>query len=417
MKSHTRYASQKISYLLFFCLLGGFCLSSCKEEDPAAPRKAAGAPAVQAVRSTNPAKADSTFTQSTLGATIVIVGQNLEATQYVTFNGFRASVNPAYATDRYLIVRIPDQVPTVATAANVPNQLTVVNPAGEATYAFSVLPPAPTVEAISNEYAKAGETITLFGNYFYFVKDITFPGGVKGTDITAAPDGKSVSVKVPEGVDPAKGDIVVTSESGTSTTSRRTKLFNKDGIIQNWDTTMDNFGWGIDASKAVTTSAPGITPIDNKYALINMVIPGDWGWSNDKVISLNNWNTNRILPSAPTTKYDPAASIDQFDLKMEVAATGNPINDLLLLVWISGAKPGTVERNVPLTDFVRSTDGKWYTVSIPLSTLATTGGAKLARYGDLNQNEIRLVIQNPTAAGIPAAIAIDNIRIENVVVR
>jgi hypothetical protein len=148
-----------------------------------------------------------------------------------------------------------------------------------------------------------------------------------------------------------------------------------------------------------------------------MVIPGDWGWSNDKVISLNNWNTNRILPNAPATKYDPAANIDQFELKMEVAATGSPINDLLLLVWISDTKAGTVERNVPLSDFVRSTDGKWYTVSVPLSTLATTGGAKLAKYGDLNQNEIRLVVQNPTAAGIPATLAIDNIRVENVVVR
>jgi hypothetical protein len=102
---------------------------------------------------------------------------------------------------------------------------------------------------------------------------------------------------------------------------------------------------------------------------------------------------------------------------MEVAATGGSLKDLLLQVWISGTKAGTVERNVPLADFVRSTDGKWYTVSVPMNTLAASGGARLVKFGDLNKNEIRLVIQNPTAAGIPATIAIDNIRLENVVVR
>jgi hypothetical protein len=416
MRYFTLNSSVRTGYLLV-CLLVAGLLSSCKEEDPTKPLEASGPPAVTAVRTTNPARADSTFTQSSLGSVIVIVGKNLASTQYVTFNGYRAAINPAYATETHLIVRIPDQVPTVATASSVPDELKVVNPAGETTYSFKVLPPAPVVEAVSNEYAKAGETIILFGNYFYFVKEIAFPGGVMGTEVSAAADGKSVSVKVPEGVDPSKGDIIVTSESGTSVANRRTKLFSKEGMIQNWDTTMDNFGWGIDPGKAVVASAPGVTPIENKFALINMVIPGGWGWSNDKVINLANWGSGNILPTAPSNKYDPNANIDQFDLKMEVAAAGGSVNDLLLQVWISGTKAGTVERNVPLAGFVRSTDGKWYTVSVPLNTLVTSGGVKLAKFGDLNKNEIRLVIQNPTAAGIQAALAIDNIRLENVVVR
>jgi hypothetical protein len=288
MKYFPLNSSLRIGHLLLFLLVGGSFLTSCKEDDPTKPLEASGPPAITAIRNTNPAKADSTFTQSTLGSVIVIVGNNLASTQYVTFNGYRAAVNPAYATETHLIVRIPDQVPTVATASGVPDELKVVNPAGETTYSFKVLPPAPVVQAVSNEYAKAGETITLFGTYFYFVKDITFPGSVPGTEIMAAPDGKSVSVKVPQGVDPSKGDILVTSESGTSTANRRTKMFSKDGMIQNWDTTMGNFGWGIDPGKTVMASAPGINPIENKFALINMVIPGGWGWSNDKVINLSN---------------------------------------------------------------------------------------------------------------------------------
>ncbi len=399
-------------------------LSSCKEDDPTEPRKASGAPSVQAIRSTDPTKADSTFTQSTLGSIIVIVGNNLAATQYVTFNGYQSSINPVYATETHLIVRIPDQVPTVATAGSVPNELTVVNPAGQATYAFTVLPPAPIIEAISNEFAKAGETVTLFGSYFYFVKEVIFPGGVEATEFAANdPSGKSMTVKVPTGFDPSKGDVIVTSESGNSAIGRKTKMYNNDGIILNWEVTNEKgeytgFGWGLDPSKSVLNSFPGITPIDNKFAVINQVVPGGWGWNNDKVISMSNWATNRLIPAATAPKYEASAPIGNFDLKMEIAAAGgNSLEGLELGVMVPGTPSGQVEKTVPLTNFVRSTDGKWYTFSVPLADLATKEGAKLSKYGDLNPNEIRIWIQNPTAAGIPATLAFDNIRIENVVVR
>jgi hypothetical protein len=411
----------RISYLLLFLLGGLFIFSSCKEEDPTEPREASGPPSVTAIRTTNPAVADSTFTQSTLGSTIVIVGNNLAATQYVSFNGYQTTINPVYATETHLIVRIPDLVPTVATSAGVSNELKVVNSAGEATYAFTVLPPAPVISAISNEFAKEGETITLFGQYFYFVKEVTFPGGVVATEMTANdPTGRTMTVKIPAGVNPAQGDVVVTSESGNSATSRRTKLFNNEGIIHNWDN-VNAFGWGLDAGKAVVTSAPGIDAIDNKFGLISQVVPGGWGWNNDKVISMSNYSTNRLIPETTSPKYAADAPISNFDLKMEIAASGGgSLEGLELLVWIPGTPAGTVEKLVKLTDFVRSTDGKWYTMSVPLADLAASaadGGGKLTKYSDLNPNEIRIVIQNPTANGIQATLALDNFRIENMVVR
>jgi hypothetical protein len=351
----------------------------------------------------------------------VIVGKNLAATQYVSFNGYQTTINPVYATETHLIVRIPDLVPTVATSAQVPNELKVVNSSGETTYAFTVLPPAPVIDAISNEFAKEGETITLFGQYFYFVKEVVFPGDVVATEVMANdPSGKSMTVKIPAGIDPSKGDIVVTSESGSSAASRRTKLFNGEGIIHNWDD-VNGFGWGLDAGKAVVTSAPGIAPIDNNFGLVSQVVPGGWGWNNDKVISMSNWATNRLIPETTSPKYAANAPISNFDLKMEVAASGGgSIEGLELLVWIPGTPSGTVEKSVPLTNFVRSTDGKWYTLSVPLADLAASaadGGGKLAKYSDLNPNEIRIVVQNPTANGIQATLAFDNFRIENMVVR
>jgi hypothetical protein len=420
MNTHISNAIRSVSLMLMLFLMGGLVfLSSCQKEDPTAPLEAKAPPVIERVRLIDPAKADSSLQSSTLGTTIVIVGQNLAATQHVTFNGLVTPVNPVYATETHLIVTIPSNTPTVATAANVPNELKVVNAKGEATYTFTILPPAPIVEGVSNEYAKAGEEITLYGQFFYFIEKVTFPGGVEvaGSNVTTSADGNTLKVIVPEGVDASQGDIIVTSASGSSAANRRSKLFNSHGMIIDWDTLNEsgsilNFGWGIDPSKAVTTSAKGITGIDERFGMIDMAIPANWGWSNDKVVSINNWNTGKILPNTPAEKYQPTDPIANFDLKMEMAASGGSLEGLRLQVWVPGTPAGDVEVLVPLTNFVRSTDGKWYTVTVPLADLAKSG-TKLAKFSDLNPGEMRLVIQNSTAADIPATIAIDNIRIVN----
>jgi hypothetical protein len=426
MKNRLWKPFRKMSTSLFFLLAGGmFFLSSCEKEDISGPLVAKAPPVITHVRSTNAAKPDSTFTQSTLGTTIVIVGQNLAATQTVTFNGRNAPVNSVFATDTHLIIRIPDTTPTVATVADptqVPNELKVINSAGEATYTFRVLPPAPTVAAISNEFAKAGQQITIFGDYFYLVKSVNFPGNVAvTTGITSAADGKSLTVTVPQGVNASQGDVRVVTESGTSAVNRRTKVYNNVGMMLNWeernaDGGYIGFGWGLDPSKAVVTTAPGITAIDGRFGLISQAVPGNWGWNNDKVVSMSNWSTNRLIPATPATMFADNLPIANFDLKLEMAATTN-VEGLSLLVWIPGTPAGTVERLVPLNNFIRSTDGKWYTVSVPLNDLAGPGNARLSTYGQLNKNEIRLVIQNTTSADRVSNIGIDNIRIENMVVR
>lgn len=419
MKKYIPLSLSRIGYSLFLLAGSLFFLSSCEEEDPTAPLEASAPPAIEAVRATR--NTDSTFQKATLGSTIVIVGQNLAATQYVVFNGYQTTINPAYATNTHLIVRIPDLVPTVATAGSVANELKVVNAKGEATYQFEVLPPPPIVERVSNEYVKGGEMITLYGNYFYFVKEVTFPGDIIGTDVMANADGKSLTVKVPAGVDATKGDIVVTSESGNSATNRRTRLYSY-GIVSNFDD-INPFGWGIDASKAITTTAPGITPLDNKFALVNMALPGDWGWSNDKVINLVDYGGKQIFPIEPANLYNPADPIGNFEAKMEVAVSNTAsLEGIILQVMAQDANDKELTANVNLKDFISSTDGTWYTVSVPLSNLAN-GDAKLSKYGDLlkgnkgGQKHYRAVIINTTSAAVPVTIAIDNMRIVNTVAR
>jgi len=69
--------------------------------------------------------------------------------------------------------------------------------------------------------------------------------------------------------------------------------------------------------------------------------------------------------------------------------------------------------NFTFDDITDKAGGKWYTVTINLGNLAK-GTTKLATYGDITKlNELRLLLQNPTTADIPAKFAIDNIRIIN----
>jgi hypothetical protein len=262
---------------------------------------------------------------------------------------------------------------------------------------------------------KAGETLTLYGKYFYFIKDVTFPGGVKGTNATASPDGLSLTVTVPAGFDPTKGDVIVTSESGKSAGNARTKLYSV-GMVGNFDD-KNPFGWGIPASN-ITNSAPGITSIDGNFGLINMSLPGAYGWSNDKVINLADYSGKQIFPTEPATIFNPEEAIANYEARMEVAAVNTSLEGIQLQIMTQEANDKEITANVNLKDFVRSTDGKWYTVAVPLANLAN-GSTKLAKYGDLlkgNKSGVktyRAVIVNANAADAPATIAIDNMRIVN----
>ncbi|MFD3003672.1 glycan-binding surface protein [Pontibacter toksunensis] len=425
MEKYILQPIHRMNLKFLFFLMGSFMfLSSCEKDNEGQPIQESAPPVIQGVRI--PAVQDSTFTKSTLGTTIVIMGQNLAGTQQVFFNGYQAPVNPAYATSNNLIIRIPDEVPTVATNPSVPNELKIINTAGETTYEFQVLPPAPTITAVSNEWASAGQTITLYGNYFYFVEDVIFPGNVSATDYTASADGTMLTVTVPEGInfdDPTSTKLRVETQSGISAVNNRIKFADKNGVILDWDTRTAwdparvlNSTWGIseDMSK-VTSSFQGITPVDGEFGVVNMPILGNWSWANAKLINFGNndegTNGAHIYPKDPVL-YDPNASLANFELRAEIAAT-QPVGELLLQVWQSNSGKD-YDTTVPLKNFIKSADGKWYTVSINLGNLAS-GGAKLSKYGDfIKAPEFRLLLQNPTSETIPTTLAIDNVRIVNI---
>lgn len=381
---------------------------------------AAGPPSIERVRLTDPKTTDSSLSQATLGSTLAIVGKNLVGATTVAFNGYVVDVNPVYATDQYLVITVPDSVPTVATNPNVPDELKVSTPKGEATYKFKILPPPPAIDHISNEYAKAGESITLYGKYFFFVDTVSLPGlaGIT-TGFTTSADGTSLTLTLPSGIDAKAGGIFVKSQSGWSADTRENKLYDHSGtgMVIDWDTKNDgggilNFGWGLDAGKAVVNTFPGMNAIDKYFATFDLNIPANWGWTNDKVIDMDNWsgtNGGKLFPQTPADKYDGETPLASYDLKFEMS-TLQPIGELLLQL-----SQNDFGINVPLKDFVKSADGKWYTISVNLGKMVNGGGNAMNKYKDLNNNQtMRIVISNGTTADVRATMAIDNIRIVRV---
>jgi hypothetical protein len=420
MKQFTLY--KKITVLGLLSLL---VITACTKMDVDKP-KVGGAPTIQRIRLTDTSTRNASLTRATLGSTLAIIGTNLSTAYEVLFNGYAVDVKPNWTTSTTLIISIPDEVPTIANDPNVPNEIKVRNPAGEAVFQFEVLPPPPLVERVSNETAQAGRQITLYGKYFFFVDSVEFPGKVYvTTGLAPSVDGTSLTLTVPAGINFTTGaDIKVRSESGWSTANANSKMYNvatRVGMLVDWDTKTSwnpakslNSGWGIDEVPAnVTTSYSTFKPGNGQFGVVDLVVGKNYGWVNGKLVAMSNndggINDGVLYPKVPVADYNPTNNITEYALKFEMTST-KPLQDLIVQVWQSNG--GTFSGNVLLSDYIRTTDGVWYTVTFPLKNMLN-GAVGFGRYGDFanGNTELRVIVFNPTGTDIPATLGIDNIRV------
>jgi len=159
--------------LLFFTIVAGTVLFSCKKNDGGS-----GQPLISHVRVVDSTKRDSTFTKAIPGTLIVIQGSNLSGLRQVVFNDTVAYFNPAYATDKNIIVTIPATAQTTATNPKVPSIIKVVTNHGTATYSFQLYLPPPVINSIT--FDNTGTVVYINGSNFQGLKKITFP--VPGND-------------------------------------------------------------------------------------------------------------------------------------------------------------------------------------------------------------------------------------------
>lgn len=206
-------------------LTGLILMASCESIDyPDRYKETKGTPTVQFVRY---ADKDVVITQAYMEEVVCIVGDNLTSVHDIYFNDQAAVLNTSYMTANTIIVSVPKNLPKEED-----NKIHLITrDSSVVLYDFIVLPPAPKVTGMSLEWAKVGETVSIYGSYLFPPVTVEFPGA-DPVEVTES-DGEEISVTVPDGAQPGK--IKVSTSSGTTQSvfqymDSRGLLFDFDGV-------------------------------------------------------------------------------------------------------------------------------------------------------------------------------------------
>lgn len=226
---------RNIFYLLLpLLVMSMFLVTSCEDEDGVSLESPDGAPAIKYIRVSDPDASDSLLVGAELGATIVIVGENLGGIRGILFNDQEAELIPTWVTNRTVFATVPFLAPTEVT-----NKLYLVTSAGDTLeHPFTVEIPAPTVSAARNEWPKEGENLVIQGDYFFEPLTVEFTGGGVGELVSVSQT--QIEVKIPEGA--TEGPVTVTTNFGETPSTFH--VWDKRNIILDFDDLRAN-GWRI----------------------------------------------------------------------------------------------------------------------------------------------------------------------------
>lgn len=369
MKKWLKYTA----FIALFGSLGSFLLTSCEKDTGIS-----GDPVIHYVRPTDAAVADSLLASGFLGNLVAIIGDNLQDVREVWFNDLKAILNPNYVTKTSIIVSIPNSTPREVT-----NLLRVVTGDGrDAVYDFSVDIPEPQIESMLNEYAKAGETTTITGNFFYEPLQVHFPGGVEGTVVAVTE--RSIEVTVPDGAE--EGPIGVTTNFGEAESSFHFR--DSRNIFFGMD---PQTGWW---SEGFMGEAGSEIAINGNYLYYRGNV-GDWGWSDMAGGPVDAFGNRHLIPDEAIA--DPAA----YNFKFEVN-TLNPFDANAIKILIGNFEDFD---NAYVWTGPLDTQGAWRTIVIPFETVQATTDVGVRSEG----YAFRFWWHGPGA--LEADIAFDNFRL------
>jgi len=346
----------KHSLLLLMVLIVGAILSRCSKED------GNGKPFIDYVRVTNPASSDSLLASAGQGQMVAIIGGNLQSVHQVWFNDQKSTLLPTFITNSTIITRVPSQIP-----GKINDKVKLVFANGDSLlYNFSVDISKPLIDHVRSEYVNDGDSLYVYGSYFYLPLTVTFTGGAQGTLYSVASDNKSLVVKVPTGTQP--GPITITSNFG----SKVSDFWFKDNrnIIASFDinpplqTNVNNI-WHVDA---VVSSDPNIPNINGSFLRTNKGAQGAYPY-------MEVYEGTQGSPMSTETKNIPAEAFTNpsgYSLKFEIS-TLTSLNGANLRLYLGddngccGGDFGYARNTyyyvwqVNLNTF----GGKWQTVTIP----------------------------------------------------
>lgn len=409
--------------------------TSCNDE-PDKYEHTGGKPSIEYIRSTDPNAADSLLTGAFLGNTVAIVGENLTAIHKLYFNDQQAVLNTSLITSRSLLVDLPSQIP-----AKVTDCLYMETWDGETiAYPFKSLVPAPKASNMSCEWANAGTTATIYGDYF--VNDPSFEMTVADAaghtaEITSMTQ-TQVTFEVPETWEP--GYVYITSIYGKG----KSKFRYKDdmNILFDWDGTHGGHdlahGW-----RNGVVHNPGddeaIVAVDGPYLYFGGAdIAGDVGasWAEDN-FSFNYWpepgaGYEKLSARPEFASIIAKEGIQGMQMKMEVLVpASNPwMSSSLQIIFTPydvvnyGAASNAFISDATLprglwtpwqTTGSYDTAGQWVTVTLPLSTfsMAFDGTSAGSPIDQSCLDGLTMFVWNGGVPGTDCSpvICIDNIRV------
>lgn len=260
--------------------------TSC-EDEPDKYEVAGGTPTIDYVRPVDVASKDSLLTAASLDNTICIVGRNLRSVTKINFNDQKAVLNTSYMTDNTIIVTVPKTIPN-----KVSDKIYFITSKQDTvTYDFKTVVPAPIISSMSNEWADAGEEVTIKGDYFldYDNSHLNIKVGENYTipyeDLKISQN--SIKFNMPEDM-PKHEPIYITTINGTTKAGFR--YMDNRGMLFDFDTpwkeggdVLGNNGWH---NRTITSDG---TSLSGNYMVLGETAMGaDGGW-NDGNFSFEYW--------------------------------------------------------------------------------------------------------------------------------
>ena len=394
------------TYKIFkgLCLAMAACATlattSCKDE-PDKYEVAGGKPTVKYIRLVDVSVKDSIIYSASLRNTICIVGNNLRSITQLLFNDQSAVLNTSYITDNTLIVTIPNEIP-----GKVTNKIYMINNSKDTvTYDFNVIIPAPTVTTMSNEWAAAGEEVEIIGDYFLDYADNPITVNFGDYQLPRSEISKITKTRItftmPADVPHEK--VSVTSVYGT--TQGAFKYCDTRGMLFDFDTpntksgvVLGNNGWHNRVIQADDTSLSG-----NYLVLGGGAAMGEAGAWNDGDFSFEYWCGDweepqaysqhpRLFDVADFTDFENKSLKFEMNIPKDYAWSAAPMQIYFGSVeqvtlsagtdiyghTAAGANnvffhvQGSLSRALYMPwkdteDKLYHTDGKWVTVTLPLS--------------------------------------------------
>ena len=264
----------------------GAGFTSC-EDEPDKYEVAGGTPTIDYVRPVDAASKDSLLTAASLNNTICIVGRNLRSVTKINFNDQAAVLNTSYMTDNTIIVTVPKAIPN-----KVSDKIYFITSKQDTVaYDFKTIVPAPTINSMSNEWAAAGEEVTIKGDYFldYDNSHLTIKVGENYTipyeDLKISQN--NIRFNIPEDM-PKHEPIYITTINGTTKAGFR--YMDNRGMLFDFDTpwkeggdVLGNNGWH---ARTITSDA---TSLSGNYMVLGETAMGSDGAWNDGNFSFEYW--------------------------------------------------------------------------------------------------------------------------------